>query len=628
MRRRTADAGVVGTSFSGGLDGAAVTAVVDRLGGTRQLTLSALFPDAADEQLRAVDAVVAGLGERVESRRVSPTATDFKNDLRDFVRTQGEPLVSSGPYGQFRVMREAAEAGVDVVLDAQGADETLAGYVPHLSVYVRQLRSQGAAGARGAASELARSADLLYRLGRHRASARLRGRRDVPTDSLLGAAFAADHAGETYAPETTDLRRRLLDDLFAGSLPALLRYADRNATRFSVEVRQPFLDPDLVRLVFALPDAAIIRDGWNKRVLRDAMVGLLPEPVRQTRTRLGFTTPQGEWFMRLKNHIYGVFLSESFAGRPYVDQTEVLHAFEGWIKGTSTIDSMVFWRLLNLELWLQEFFDEAPAPDDAPVHVKTDYEPNARKQLDLTLEDGSVARRYPLRTELFTREDALVDRTMAQVDRFFDGLPAAGPDHAAGTSGRWYLFISEKIVAITQGRSYFIWDITVGRPARLLSKYVTRTPAGIGLGSPFTMQLAIEEAGLPRVAYAAVGGALGKVIGRRGLFYDLVGGDIRAIDGPTEYSVYPANVSAKLAPKDPDEVSARLSGAIRDRVPEPWRSTFAGTVVMDANDIGRNALGTDVPGDKARFEAMFADNPLGQGSEQTPMALVFEQPAG
>ena len=66
-----------------------------------------------------------------------------------------------------------------------------------------------------------------------------------------------------------------------------------------------------------------------------------------------------------------------------------------------------------------------------------------------------------------------------------------------------------------------------------------------------------------------------------------------------------------------------FSAAIRQRVPEPWRSTFGGTVIMDANDIGRNVLGSDVPGDWARFEEMFADNPLGQGSEQTPMAMVF-----
>ena len=139
------------------------------------------------------------------------------------------------------------------------------------------------------------------------------------------------------------------------------------------------------------------------------------------------------------------------------------------------------------------------------------------------------------------------------------------------------------------------------------------------------MQLAIEEAGLPRVLYAAAGGAVGKVIGRKGLFYELVGNDISAIDGPTEYSAYPSNVSAKLAPKDPDQVAARLSAGIRGRVPTAYTEQFAGTIVMDANDIGRNVLGSDVPDDKARFEEMFADNPLGQGSEQTPMALVFIQ---
>ena len=119
---------------------------------------------------------------------------------------------------------------------------------------------------------------------------------------------------------------------------------------------------------------------------------------------------------------------------------------------------------------------------------------------------------------------------------------------------------------------------------------------------------------------------LGKVIGRKGLFYELVGNQIGAIDGPTEYSVYPSNVSAKLAPKDSDGVAARLSAAIRARVPEAYRDTFGGTVVMDANDIGRDVLGSDVsPRDHERFAAMFADNPLGQGSQQTPMAIVFVQ---
>ena len=631
VRRRATAPGRVGTSLSGGLDSAAIVALLDEVdrepgrafAGEVHDAWSAVYPGSRNDEAEHVDAVVSSLAGRVRHHRIEPTPTEFKKDLRDLVRTQEEPLVSTGAYTQYRVLREAAEQDA-VVLDGHGGDEMLAGFGPHHLIHLRELRSRSAV---AAATELSHSLDVLYRRGRPLIGDRLHGRKDVPVTSLLDAGFARAHAAETYAVERSDLRARLAADVFAGSLPARLRYTDKNARRFGVSVRLPFVDRDLVRFVFGLEDDALVKDGVGKRVLRDAMRGLLPDSVLDRRDKVGATTPQGEWFMRLKNHIYGEFLSESFANRPYFDQTAVLHAFEGWIKGTNSIDSMTVWRMLNLELWLQEFFDEHDPDEDADAeHVKTDYEPNARKQLDLVTPDGTSVRRYPLRTDLYAREDDLEAKTLAYIDRFFAGLAGAGAGHAAATSGRWYFFISEKIVAITQGRSFFIWDIKVGRPARLLSRYVTRTPAGIGLGSPFTMQLAIEEAGLPRVLFASAGGAVGKVLGKRGLFYDLMGGDIRAIDGPTEYSVYPANVSAKLGPKDPDEVAARLSAAIRARVPEAYRDTFGGTVVMDANDIGRNVLGKDAPGPKEGYEAMFADNPLGQGSEQTPMALVFEHP--
>ncbi|WP_265444920.1 asparagine synthase (glutamine-hydrolyzing) [Flexivirga meconopsidis] len=622
----------VGTSLSGGLDSSAVAVIINQLlnqgdettkeaVGAQQNTFSAVFPGSLNDEEKYVDAVLDICRGHVDAHKILPTADEFKADLRDFIRTQEEPLISSGPYAQYQVMREATQH-VTVLLDGQGADEMMAGYIPYYFVYLRQLRAQGAT---KAAAELARSLDVLYRLGRFKLKAKLKRQKGIAATQLMGGDFAKSYSGERYSVEGSNLKKRLIEDLFVGSLPSLLRYEDKNTMRFSLEGRVPFLDKEVVKFIFSLSDEAIIKNGWNKRVLRDATRGLLPESINRRRNKIGFTTPQGEWFMRLKNHFYGIFLSESFANRPYFDQPEVLHAFEGWIKGTNDVDSMMFWRLLNIELWLREFFDEHEPEDEAPVRIKTDLEANEGKELDLVTAGGATVRRYPLRTELFSREDDLDARVADEVDGFFKELDA-DPEHAAQLAGkRWYFFISEKIVAITQGRSYFIWDINVGRPARVLSKYVTRTPAGIGLGSPFTMQLAIQEAGLPRVLYASAGGAVGKLIGKRGMFYELVGGDIRAIDGPTEYSAYPSNVSAKLAPKDPDEVSARLSALIRSRVPAAYAQTFGGTVVMDANDIGRNVLGTDVAGDRTRFEEMFADNPLGQGGEQTPMAIVVER---
>lgn len=617
----------VGTSLSGGLDSSAIVAIIAELlkhreedhtvdsVGTQQNTFSAIFPNSLNDEEKYVDALLEKYGGVLNEHKIQPNADEFVKDLKDFVRTQEEPLISTGPYAQYKVMQEAAKH-VTVLLDGQGADEMMAGYIPYYFVYLRQLRRSGQW--LKFVGELLSSLDILFRLGRFRLMDKLSLRKNVAVSELLDEEFKVAHTDEKFMVEQNDLKLRLLEDTFSNSLPSLLRYEDRNTMRFSLEGRVPFLDKEVMKSLFALSDEAIIHHGWNKRILRDATRGILPDMINRRRNKIGFTTPEAEWFMRLKNRFYGIFLSEEFASRPYFNQNEVLTAFEGFIQGKNNTSSMLFWRLLNVELWLREFFDETV--EEEPV-IKGDYEPNKGKQLDLAVGD-TIYRRYPIRTDLVSAETKLDEFVTSYVKKFIEGLPASD---AGELTGKWHLFISEKIVAITQGRSYFVWDIKVSWWARTLSRFVRRTPYGIGLGSPWTMELAIREVGLPRILFASIGGAIGKVFGKRGVFYNLVGSDIRAIDGPTEYSVYPANVSAKLAPKDPDQVAARLTEAIKKAVPAEYADRYAGTVVIDANDIGRNVLGKDAAGDRTQYEAVFGDNPLGQTNEQTPLAIVFEK---
>jgi asparagine synthase (glutamine-hydrolysing) len=316
--------------------------------------------------------------------------------------------------------------------------------------------------------------------------------------------------------------------------------------------------------------------------------------------------------------VYGEFLSESFTNRPWVRQHAVLVAFEDFIKGRNA-DAALFWRLLSVELWMREFFD--PRPEAAePVRIKGPLEANAGKQLEITV-DGERWIRFPVRTELFATGDPYAEQITSYVRGLVDAVWADGA-YTQNFARPWYVLVSEKIVAISQGRSYFIWDIQPSWWARTLSRFVVRTPYGIGLGSPWTMQLAIQEAGLGRILAASAAGAAGKVLGKRGVFYNVAGHSVRAIDGPTEYSAYPSNVSAKLAPARPDEVSGELLAALRAALPAEAAATLAGVVVIDANDIGRNVLGMAADRPARFFEELFADNPLGQGSEQTPIAVA------
>jgi len=176
------------------------------------------------------------------------------------------------------------------------------------------------------------------------------------------------------------------------------------------------------------------------------------------------------------------------------------------------------------------------------------------------------------------------------------------------------LFVTEKIVAITQGRSYLVEDIRPRRLALFLSKYVTRTPYGIGLGMPETMEMALRECGTPRILFAAAVSAVTKAFGRKGDFYRIAGDKARAIDGPTKGTIPPYNKAVVLGPERPREVARHVKALL---------GGVAEVAVVDINDLGGNILGStlDKPGER-RLLAILKDNPLGQGHESTPLGVV------
>ncbi|MFK4837795.1 coenzyme F420-0:L-glutamate ligase [Microbacterium sp. ZW T2_14] len=226
-------------------------------------------------------------------------------------------------------------------------------------------------------------------------------------------------------------------------------------------------------------------------------------------------------------------------------------------------------------------------------------EANAGKALTVQVEGSSFAR-IPIRTRVVMPGDDLdgfIREYAADVVRSGD-----------------LLFVTEKIVAITQGRSYLVDDIKPRKLAFFLSKYVTRTPYGIGLGMPETMEMALRECGPIRILFAAAVSAVTKLFGRKGDFYRIAGDKARAIDGPTSGTIPPYNKAVVLGPERPREVAQHIK-ALLGGVPE--------VAVVDINDLGGNILGStlDKPAEK-RLVAILKDNPLGQGHQSTPLGIV------
>ena len=216
---------------------------------------------------------------------------------------------------------------------------------------------------------------------------------------------------------------------------------------------------------------------------------------------------------------------------------------------------------------------------------------------------GVAWERISIKTRLILKGDNLL---MA----IEDGLEEADADIQPDD----ILFVSEKAVGASQGRYYLLDDgsLKPRRLAVLLSRFVTKTPGGIGLGIPETMECALTECGTPRILFAAFISAFGKLFGRKGDFYRIAGTKARSIDGPTSGTIPPFNRAVSLAPEDPDGVSRTIA--------EHFSCEAA---VVDVNDLGGNILGVFPPElDRDLLVEILSDNPLGQGTASTPVGII------
>ncbi|MCI8332592.1 MAG: F420-0--gamma-glutamyl ligase [Clostridiales bacterium] len=175
------------------------------------------------------------------------------------------------------------------------------------------------------------------------------------------------------------------------------------------------------------------------------------------------------------------------------------------------------------------------------------------------------------------------------------------------------VFISEKMVACTEGRAYQADKIKAGFVARMLSRCVKRSANGIGLAMPETMQCAIDETGLVRILVAAFAGMVGKLLHRHGWFYKIAGRKAAAIDGPCSYTLPPYNKYIVLAPADPCRTACDISDRLGGNT----------VLIIDANDLGCEILGTsDQKTDVSIYKKLLRQNPLGQSTQSTPIGIL------
>ena len=353
----------VGVCLSGGLDSSTITSLM-----LNELTLN---------PLKTFSSVYKN-GEKCDESRFLekykkkntdmsfsiPTAETFYHDLVSFLNAHNEPISSTSPYAQYKLM-ESAKGNVGVIIDGQGADEQLAGYHYFYGILFKNLLLSG--------KLIELSNEIFQYWMNHKSiygyktfayfllSKDERTRIKTAEIKYLNPDFLNTYlkfskiSNNIYSSKS--LNEALLDH-FEYKLEHLLKWSDKNSMWFSLENRSPFLDHQLVERTLVSPYNIKIKNGSTKYILRESIKGIIPEEIRVRKDKIGFCTPEDEWFRNDKFEflIKEIILSNSFKERDIIDPKVAWSLYLKHLDKKINI-SRDIWKLINLELWFRQYID-------------------------------------------------------------------------------------------------------------------------------------------------------------------------------------------------------------------------------------------------------------------------------
>ena len=384
----------VASCLSGGLDSSSIVCALPKAGetGNRQAAdfhhaFVATFAGTLWDEREYADAAIerSGVEAHMVPIEVGSVIEHVRQYAADYEMAGGH--LSIPLWFTYRALRQQ---GIVVSLDGHGADEMMGGYARAYQAALRGSSSflsqpfrtldliqtmQGIYDTgvieRPTTTDMIIESDAFLRSCRRTANSARRAVHRAIHGAPLVHAGAGPWAPEVpkiaYADENTaeiveamgPFRGWLYKEFHSTTLPNVLRSFDRCSMAHGVEIRMPFLDWRLATFVFALPDTSIAGGGFTKRILREAMRGVLPEKIRTRKAKMGFSSPMPDWFNGPLGEWVAAevqtpsFLDSDLWNGPIIrDYVRERQARRDW----TLENAQRGWRFVQAHLWRQSAF--------------------------------------------------------------------------------------------------------------------------------------------------------------------------------------------------------------------------------------------------------------------------------
>lgn len=323
----------IGTALSGGLDSSATICAMAyiskndpgmRISRDWQHAFVATFPGTPLDESYYAKKVVDHLGIPATFINIDPAKSMDK--LEEYLYLFEELYITS-PIPMIQTYGVLREKGVVVTLDGHGADELFAGYgaslleaFPDCGFNISSINEIAET-----FRELFPRDSLQLAMKHGNAYLYMRYMMANVVKTIIGRKMYEfrdlDHLNFTKLDNFNKHLYLLTNETI---LPTLLRNYDRYSMINGVEIRMPFMDHRIVTYSLSLPWDSKTRDGFTKKIVRDALAPFMPEEVAYRKTKIGFNSPIVDWMKhQMKDYLLDMIHSRQFEECPLIDTMRV-----------------------------------------------------------------------------------------------------------------------------------------------------------------------------------------------------------------------------------------------------------------------------------------------------------------
>ena len=308
--------GTFAIGVSGGMDSSALICTAKKTNPERTLVAYTATDNYDGGEVRWAEKIVRHTGAEWVKAVCTPELIIEKIDKVN--RIHNVPIYNASSLAQYHIMEEVNKQGQTIFLDGQGGDEMLGGYPAYFPLFLKSLRKNKEWSSwRNELSNVRNSGmtkkEILVRRLKLWAKAHYytplitaKRQRKEEFASLLPQ--ARDNYFKQQSP-IPQVKKEILNDALFESytifLGNILRWGEHSAASHGIECVMPLSDNlDLTEFVFSIPSSFKIHDGWNKYLLRKAMVGVVPDEICWRKQKMGFYIPEQNWLNEMEKAMF------------------------------------------------------------------------------------------------------------------------------------------------------------------------------------------------------------------------------------------------------------------------------------------------------------------------------------